>query len=136
MNGSKCNTLSLPHTHTQHTHGTTNTRHATAGLRQSAHLAAQPTGDGTAGLCAAPAAAHSSNSPACCNCLSAAAAAAATGDWLQQKAVADRELRVFVRNVDYDNMQLAHGVRIFVAEQYYPASSAPPVVVDQALQVR
>lgn len=57
------------------------------------------------------------------------------GDWLQQKAVADRELRVFVRNVDYDNLQLQDGVRIFVAEQYDPAV-APPAVVDQAIQVR
>lgn len=56
------------------------------------------------------------------------------GDWLQQKAVADRELRVFVRNVDYDNLQLQDGVRIFVAEQWDPAA-APPAVVDPVLQV-
>jgi hypothetical protein len=43
-------------------------------------------------------------------------------------------LRVFVRNVDYDNMQLAHGVRVFVAEAYHPAH-APPAVVDPVLQV-
>jgi hypothetical protein len=56
-------------------------------------------------------------------------------DWLQKKAVAERVLRVFVRNVDYDNMQLANGVRIFVAEAYHPAH-APPAVVDPVLQVR
>lgn len=55
-----------------------------------------------------------------------------TGDWLQQKAVADRELRVFVRNVDYDNIQLRDGVRIFVAEAYDPLD-APPAYIDAAL---
>jgi hypothetical protein len=64
----------------------------------------------------------------CCCCCRAE-------DWLQKKAVAERVLRVFVRNVDYDNMQLAHGVRIFVAEAYHPAH-APPAVVDPVLQVR
>ncbi|WIA39641.1 hypothetical protein OEZ86_005718 [Tetradesmus obliquus] len=54
-------------------------------------------------------------------------------DWLQKKAVAERVLRVFVRNVDYENMQLANGVRVFVAEAHHPAH-APPAVVDPVLQ--
>jgi len=58
----------------------------------------------------------------------------AVGDWLQQKAVAERVLRVFVRHVDYDNLQLRDGVRIFVAEQFHP-DAAPPAVVDPVLQV-
>jgi hypothetical protein len=40
---------------------------------------------------------------------------------------------VFVRNVNYDNIQLHDGVRIFVAEAYDPAD-APPAVVDPVLQ--
>jgi len=40
---------------------------------------------------------------------------------------------VFVRNVDYDNMQLKDGIRIFVAEAYDPAV-APPAFVDPVLQ--
>jgi len=55
------------------------------------------------------------------------------GDWHQQKAIADRELRVFVRNVDYDTMELREGIRIFVAEAYDPAV-APPAFVDPVLQ--
>jgi hypothetical protein len=55
------------------------------------------------------------------------------GCWRQQKAIADRELRVFVRHVDFDNMELRDGVRIFVAEAYDPAF-APPAEVDPALQ--
>jgi hypothetical protein len=57
-----------------------------------------------------------------------------SSDWLQQKAVADRELRVFVRNVDYDHIELRDGVRIFVAEAYPDAAAAPPAVVDPLLQ--
>jgi hypothetical protein len=48
--------------------------------------------------------------------------------------VAERVLRVFVRSIDYDNMEIANGVRIFVAEAYHPAH-APPAVVDPVLQV-
>jgi hypothetical protein len=55
------------------------------------------------------------------------------GDWQQQKSIADRHLRVYVRNVDYDTMQLRDGVRIFVAESYDP-SCAPPAEVDPVLQ--
>jgi hypothetical protein len=47
--------------------------------------------------------------------------------------VADRELRVFVRNVDYEHMQLREGVRIFVAEAYDPLD-APPAYIDPVLQ--
>jgi hypothetical protein len=36
-----------------------------------------------------------------------------------------------VRHVDYDNLQLRDGVRIFIAEQYTPSTSAPPAVIDQ-----
>jgi hypothetical protein len=57
-----------------------------------------------------------------------------SSDWLQQKAVADRELRVFVRHVDYDAIELRDGVRIFVAEAYADAACAPPARVDAALQ--
>jgi hypothetical protein len=56
-----------------------------------------------------------------------------TGDWHQQKAIADRHLRVYVRNVDYNTVQLREGVRMFVAEAYDPAF-APPAEVDPALQ--
>jgi hypothetical protein len=55
------------------------------------------------------------------------------GCWKQQKAVSDRELRVFVRHVDFDNIELRDGVRIFVAEAYDP-SCAPPAEVDPVLQ--
>lgn len=58
---------------------------------------------------------------------------ARAGEWLQQKAVAERQLRVLVRHIDYANMQLREGVRIFVAERWHPAH-APPAVVDEALQ--
>ena len=40
---------------------------------------------------------------------------------------------MYVRNVDYDTMQLRDGVRIFVAESYDP-SCAPPAEVDPVLQ--
>lgn len=56
------------------------------------------------------------------------------GDWHQKKAIADRHLRVFVRNVDYDTMQLRDGVRLFVAEAYSDPSQAPPAYVDPVLQ--
>lgn len=55
------------------------------------------------------------------------------GDWHQQKSIADRHLRVYVRNVDYDTLQLGDGVRVFVAEAFDPAV-APPAVVDPVLQ--
>jgi hypothetical protein len=54
-------------------------------------------------------------------------------DWKQQKAVADRDLRVFVRHMDFDNIQLCEGVRLFVAEAYDPAH-APPSAPDPLLQ--
>lgn len=38
-----------------------------------------------------------------------------------------------MRNVDYDNMQLRDGVRIFVAEAYNPLD-APPAYIDPVLQ--
>jgi hypothetical protein len=59
--------------------------------------------------------------------------AAPAGDWHQQKSIADRHLRVYVRNVAYDTLQLRAGVRVFVAEAYDPAD-APPAVVDPFLQ--
>lgn len=40
---------------------------------------------------------------------------------------------MFVRNVDYENMQLRDGVRIFVAEAYDPLD-APPTYIDPVLQ--
>jgi hypothetical protein len=58
---------------------------------------------------------------------------AAAGCWRARKAVAERELRVFVRHVDFDNMQLQEGVRVFVAEAYEP-DTAPPAYVDPVLQ--
>lgn len=54
-------------------------------------------------------------------------------NWRQQKAVADRDLRVFVRHVDFDNFELREGVRLFVAEAYEPAA-APPSTPDPVLQ--
>lgn len=47
--------------------------------------------------------------------------------------MANRELRVFVRDVDYDNFALQDGVRLFVAEAYDPVD-APPAFVDPVLQ--
>jgi hypothetical protein len=47
--------------------------------------------------------------------------------------VADRDLRVFVRHMDFDNIQLRDGVRVLVAEAYDPAD-APPSAPDPVLQ--
>jgi hypothetical protein len=66
-------------------------------------------------------------------CLCPPLASTFIGCWRQQKAIADRELRVFVRHVDFDNMELQDGVRLFVAEAYEPAM-APPASVDPLLQ--
>jgi hypothetical protein len=40
---------------------------------------------------------------------------------VQQKSVKDQMLRVFIRHVDYDNLHLDEGVRLFVAERTLPA---------------
>lgn len=39
------------------------------------------------------------------------------GDWVQQKAVKDKMLRVFVRHINYDTFTFNHNVRLFVAER-------------------
>jgi hypothetical protein len=70
---------------------------------------------------------------ACCFLLRVRGLLLCAGDWQQQKSIADRHLRVYVRNVDYDTMQLRDGVRIFVAEAYDP-SCAPPAEADPVLQ--
>jgi hypothetical protein len=65
-------------------------------------------------------------SPFCCRL--------STGDWIAQKAVADRHLRVFVRHLDFDALQLREGIRVFVAEAYPDPALAPPAYVDPVLQ--
>ncbi|GBF91003.1 hypothetical protein Rsub_03858 [Raphidocelis subcapitata] len=49
-----------------------------------------------------------------------------TGDWVKQKAVGDSMLRVFIRHLDYENLHLAEGVRLFVAERTVPDADAQP----------
>lgn len=48
--------------------------------------------------------------------------------------MADRDLRVFVRGVDYSNLELQDGVRLFVAEAYSDPAAAPAPYIDAELQ--
>ncbi|KAI8473265.1 MAG: hypothetical protein J3K34DRAFT_519108 [Monoraphidium minutum] len=45
---------------------------------------------------------------------------AVTGDWLEQKTVKEEGMRVYIRHLDYDNLRLEEGVRLFVAEMAPP----------------